>query len=151
MSSIIIILFHYFCELLISSPNIKKKYGFHGWITQEDAAHNAHLIDAPIIMGNAQSCNALRRPTPSAIQPLNRDPRKAPPKHVLTTRPLYKEKIRLLLSNTNKSTKAHFITLWFFKIKITNALLPPMSFFILLSTSLGCCKIQANFYKQKRK
>lgn len=92
-----------------------------GWITQEDAAHNAHLIDAPIIMGNAQSCNALRRPTPSAIQPLNRDPRKAPPKHVLTTRPLFKEKIRLLLLNTNKSTKAHLITLWFLKIKIVNA------------------------------
>lgn len=67
------------------------------WITQEDASHNAYLIDAPIIMGNAQSCNALRRPTPSAIQPLSRDPRKAPPKHVLTTRPLFKENMRLLL------------------------------------------------------
>lgn len=47
-----------------------------------------YLTDAPIIIGNAHSWNALRRPTPSAIQPLNRDPTKAAPKHVLTTRPV---------------------------------------------------------------
>jgi hypothetical protein len=47
----------------------------------------AYLIEAPIIIGKAQSWNALRRPTPSAIQPLNIDPTNAPPRHVLTTRP----------------------------------------------------------------
>ena len=65
-------------------------------------------MDAPIIIGNAHSCNALRRPSPSPITPLNRDPRKAPPKDVLTTRPLFKEKTRLLFfktKDTNKSTK----------------------------------------------
>lgn len=51
----------------------------------------SYLIDAPIIIGNAHSWNALRCPTPSRIQPLNRDPTKAPPKHVLTTKPVLTE------------------------------------------------------------
>lgn len=40
-----------------------------------------------MIIGKAHNWNALRRPTPSATHPLNRDPTKAPPKDVLTTRP----------------------------------------------------------------
>ena len=51
----------------------------------------SYLIDAPIIIGNAHSWNALRWPTPSRTQPLNRDPTKAPPKHVLTTKPVLTE------------------------------------------------------------
>jgi hypothetical protein len=45
------------------------------------------LTEAPTIIGKALNWKALRRPTPSATNPLNRDPIKAPPKQVLTTRP----------------------------------------------------------------
>nr|AFK44584.1 unknown [Lotus japonicus] len=40
-----------------------------------------------MIIGNTHNWKLLLRPTPSAIHPLNRDPIKAPPKHILTTRP----------------------------------------------------------------
>lgn len=39
-------------------------------------------------IGNAHSWNALRRPTASAIQPLNEEPIKAPNKQMLTTSPV---------------------------------------------------------------
>jgi hypothetical protein len=42
---------------------------------------------APRIMGSALSWNARRRPIPSATEPLNRHPIKAPPKQMLTTSP----------------------------------------------------------------
>lgn len=48
---------------------------------------SSYLIMAPMIIGKAHNWKLLLRPTPSAIHPLNRDPIKAPPKHILTTRP----------------------------------------------------------------
>lgn len=59
----------------------------HKNIRTADAIENIYLNEAPIIIGKAHNWNALRRPSPSAIQPLNTDPRKAPPRHVLTTKP----------------------------------------------------------------
>jgi hypothetical protein len=47
---------------------------------------------APMIMGSALSWNALRRPNASATEPLNRQPMKAPPKHMLTTSPAHTQK-----------------------------------------------------------
>jgi hypothetical protein len=48
-----------------------------------------NLIEAPIIIGKAHNWKALRRPTASAIQPLSKHPKKAPPRHMLTTRPTF--------------------------------------------------------------
>jgi len=48
-----------------------------------------NLIEAPTIIGKAHNWKVLRRPTPSAIQPLSRHPMKAPPRHILTTRPSF--------------------------------------------------------------
>jgi len=45
------------------------------------------LMAAPMIMGSALSWNARRRPIPSATEPLNKHPIKAPPKQMLTTSP----------------------------------------------------------------
>lgn len=59
----------------------------HKNIKTEDAIVKIYLNKAPTIIGKAHNWNALLRPSPSAIQPLNTDPRKAPPRHVLTTKP----------------------------------------------------------------
>lgn len=45
-------------------------------------------MGAPMIIGKAHNCNDLLRPSPSDIQPLNREPTNAPARHVLTTKPL---------------------------------------------------------------
>lgn len=44
-------------------------------------------MQAPIIIGIAHNWNARLRPSPSDIQPLNKEPRSAPARHVLTTKP----------------------------------------------------------------
>lgn len=46
-----------------------------------------NLMQAPIIIGIAHNWNARLRPSPSDIQPLNNEPRSAPARHVLTTKP----------------------------------------------------------------
>jgi hypothetical protein len=58
-------------------------------VNEEDKSTSTwcHLIAAPTIMGSALSWNARRRPIPSATEPLNRHPIKAPPKQMLTTSP----------------------------------------------------------------
>ena len=43
-------------------------------------------------MGSADNWKALRRPNPSAIEPLKTQPTKAPPRHALTTKPKLKVK-----------------------------------------------------------
>lgn len=44
-------------------------------------------MEAPIIIGIAHNWKALLRPSPSDIQPLNKELRSAPARHVLTTKP----------------------------------------------------------------
>lgn len=73
---------------MLQKPNELNKDGspikFPMWIH--------YLIQAPAIMGNAANWKALHRPIPSAIDPLNKHPTRAPPKHILTTSPASKDK-----------------------------------------------------------
>lgn len=57
------------------------------WSIMKQTAY--YHMEAPMSRGKAHNWKALRRPTPSAIQPLAKHPRKAPARQVLTTKPVY--------------------------------------------------------------
>lgn len=74
-------------ENLLRIKDISRKKQKMPELCNSNPRTKRHLIEAPIIIGKAHNWKVLRRPISSAIQPLNRDPIRAPARHVLTTKP----------------------------------------------------------------